>query len=354
MSNQNQIIEGFLSSKERLLILYIQENDNITSNLKSTVLVDKKKNGKERPWRDKKVANVAYYELLEILELKKAERVSLCGDILEFHVSDEGEMKLAKAWFCKSPLCPMCNWRKSMKLSVQTTKVVTEVIQQKPKARWLFLTLTLKNVYDGEQLDHILKQMAEGFRRLMMYKKVKKNMVGFMRSTEVTVNLKDGSYNQHMHVLLCVESTYFKGSENYIEQEEWTNLWKKAMKLDYVPVVHVEAVRDKKRKELSELLPPGVQSAIQETAKYSVKDCDYLTGNHERDLEVVQDLETGLYRKRMISYGGLLKQVHKELNLDDAEDGDLVHIDDEKDEVQQKAYSVVAFWNWEKQNYFIE
>ncbi|WP_234417229.1 protein rep [Lysinibacillus sp. 2017] len=40
--------------------------------------------------------------------------------------------------------------------------------------------------------------------------------------------------------------------------------------------------------------------------------------------------------------------------LDDAEDGDLVHIDDEKDEVQQKAYSVVAFWNWEKQNYFIE
>lgn len=30
----------------------------------------------------------------------------------------------------------------------------------------------------------------------------------------------------------------------------------------------------------------------------------------------------------MISYGGLLKEVHKELNLDDAEDGDFVHIDD--------------------------
>lgn len=45
----------------------------------------------------------------------------------------------------------------------------------------------------------------------------------------------------------------------------------------------------------------------------------------------------------MISYGGLLKHVHKELNLDDAEDGDLVHIDYEKYEVQQKAYSVVLF-----------
>ena len=31
-----------------------------------------------------------------------------------------------------------------------------------------------------------------------------------MRSTEVTVNENDGSYNQHMHVLLCVENAYFK------------------------------------------------------------------------------------------------------------------------------------------------
>jgi plasmid rolling circle replication initiator protein Rep len=31
-----------------------------------------------------------------------------------------------------------------------------------------------------------------------------------MRSTEVTVNKNDGSYNQHMHVLLCVENAYFR------------------------------------------------------------------------------------------------------------------------------------------------
>jgi Replication protein. len=39
-----------------------------------------------------------------------------------------------------------------------------------------------------------------------------------------------------------------------------------------------------------------------------VKDADYLTGNLENDLEVVKDLEEGLYRKRMIAYGGLLKK----------------------------------------------
>lgn len=238
-----------------------------------------------------------------------------------------------------------------MKRSIQTTKIVEEVIRQKPKARWLFLTLTVKNVFDGEQLDVSLKAMAEGFRRLMLYKKIKKNMVGFMRSTEVTVNKKDGSYNQHMHVLMCVESAYFNTKGAYLSQVDWTNLWQKAMKLDYIPVVHIEAVKNKKRNQEKEVT--AIQAAVQETAKYSVKDSDYLTGNLENDLEVVKDLEEGLYRKRMISYGGLLKEVHKQLNLDDVEDGDLIRVDDEDSDVEEKAYSIVAQWNWKAQNYFI-
>lgn len=329
------------------------QNNNIETSDKSTPdeLIDKTKNGKVRPWREKKIANVGYFELLEILQFKKAERVRECGEVLEFDITHEGRMKLAKAWFCKSPLCPMCNWRKTMKRNIQTTKIVEEVIRQKPKARWLFLTLTVKNVFDGDQLDKSLKKMAQGFNRLMKYKKVKQNMIGFMRSTEVTVNEKDGSYNQHMHVLLCVESSYFKDSDNYIAQKEWTSLWQKAMKLDYVPVVHIEAVKNKKRNKEKEVT--AIQAAVQETAKYSVKDSDYLTGNVVNDLEVVKDLEEGLYRKRMIAYGGLLKEMHKKLNLDDVEDGDLVRVDDEDSDIEEKAYSIVAQWNWKAQNYFI-
>ncbi|WP_460898733.1 protein rep, partial [Staphylococcus aureus] len=60
-----------------------------------------------------------------------------------------GERKLYRVWFCKSRLCPMCNWRRAMKHGIQSQKVVAEVIKQKPTVRWLFLTLTVKNVYDG-------------------------------------------------------------------------------------------------------------------------------------------------------------------------------------------------------------
>ena len=54
-------------------------------------------------------------------------------------------------------------------------------------------------------------------------------------------------------------------------------------------------------------------------------------------------------RKRMLSYGGLLKQKHKILNLDDAEDGNLINTSDEDKttDEEEKAHSITAIWNFE-------
>src|SRR5699024_2512123 len=110
----------------------------------------------------------------------KAERVRDCAEILEYKLDIEtSEMNLFKVWFCKSRLCPMCNWRRTMKHGIQTQKVIAGVIKQKPKARWLFLTLSVKNVYDGAALNESLSAMTKGFNRMMKYKKVAKNMIGF-------------------------------------------------------------------------------------------------------------------------------------------------------------------------------
>src|SRR5699024_12377655 len=97
--------------------------------------------------------------------------------------------------------------------------------KQKPTARWLFLTWTVRNVYDGTELNKSVSDMSNGFNRMMKYKKINKNLGGFIRATEVTVNNIDNSYNQHMNVLLCVESTYYKNIVNYIDQVQWTGLW---------------------------------------------------------------------------------------------------------------------------------
>src|SRR5699024_12475746 len=119
--------------------------------------------------------------------------------ILEYKQNREtGERKLYRVWFCKSRLCPMCNWRRAMKHGIQSQKVVAEVIKQKPTVRWLFLTLTVKNIYDGEDLNKSLSDIAQGFRRMMQYIRLDKNHVGFMRATEGAINMQDYSVNQHI------------------------------------------------------------------------------------------------------------------------------------------------------------
>src|SRR5699024_12849113 len=99
-----------------------------------------------------------------------------------------------------------------------------------------------------------------------------------MRATEVTVNKTDNSYNQHMHVLLCVENTYFKNTENYVDQKKWTAFWHKAMKLDYDPVFDIRAIKPKNNDK------SDIDSAIDATSKYSVKEIDFMTDEDEKNL----------------------------------------------------------------------
>lgn len=331
---------------------FMQNNNSIEQNKQQAeeTLKDISKNGKERPWREKKIDNLKYAEYLEVLKFKKAFNVKDCAEVLEFKPTDTGHLKLYRTWFCKSKLCPLCNWRKSMRQTNQTIQILEEIIKRHPTARFLFLTLTTKNAVDGSDLKNKLTEMTNAFNKLMKYKKINKNLIGFLRTTEVTVNKKDGTYNQHMHVLICVNQKFFRGKENYINQKEWTEFWKRALKINYTPIVHVQSVKENKKKDTE------IISAIKETAKYSVKSADYLKNNFEKNLKVVEDLEIGLHAKRLISYGKLFKTVHKELNLEDEENLNLIQTDD-KDEISDEeilANSIVAKWNYKKQNYFYE
>ncbi|MBR0604455.1 protein rep, partial [Bacillus safensis] len=136
-----------------------------------------------------------------------------------------------------------------MKNSSQLKQIIAEAVARGPKGRFLFLTLTVKNAHSAEELKVSLRALTKAFNKLTRYKKVTKNLLGYLRSTEITVNEQDGSYNQHLHVLLFVKSSYFTGdSVNYVTQAEWTDLWQRALKVDYEPVVHVQAVKANKRK----------------------------------------------------------------------------------------------------------
>src|SRR5699024_9804119 len=106
-----------------------------------------------------------------------------------------------------------------------------------------------------------------------------------MLVTTVTVNNIYKSYNQYIYVLVCVEINYFYNTENYVKQKQWIQFWKRAMKLDYDPNVKVQMIRPKNKHK------SDIKSAIDETAKYPVKDTDFMTDDEERNLQRVADME---------------------------------------------------------------
>ena len=305
------------------------------------ILVDKNSRGKERDWRGRKILSLKLADIFKELQYKKTfvERVISCGDTLQFIQNQDGNLKLYQAYFCKNKLCPMCNWRRSMKYSYQTSRIVDEAIKQSPKGRFLFLTLTVKNV-EGQALNSTISQLTKSFDRLFKRAKVQRNLLGYLRSVEVTHNENDKTYHPHIHVLMMVRPSYFQSKKDYITQKEWSDMWSQSLKVDYIPMIDIRTVKETGK---------GLRGAVLETAKYPTKPIKLDIENKQ----VVDDLYNGLYRKRQLGYGGLFKTIKKQLALDDAENGDLVHTSEDKENIS-KGTEIVAIWNASKQNYYLK
>jgi len=125
---------------------------------KQAVFVDKRPNGKVNDWDGKKKQNEHYSKILDELNYLKVKRVSMCANFLRFKETNTGHLKLYQTWFCKSRLCPICSWRRSILHGYQVKKIVTEAVRREPNGRWLFLTLTTKNTKNENELsDEITK-----------------------------------------------------------------------------------------------------------------------------------------------------------------------------------------------------
>lgn len=71
-----------------------------------------------------------------------------------------------------------------------------------------------------------------------------------------------------------------------------------------------------------------------------MKDTDVIRGNEviEENLDTAYYLDGALASRRLIGYGGILKEIHQELNLSDAEDGVLIRIEEEDNEITNDAF----------------
>jgi plasmid rolling circle replication initiator protein Rep len=308
-------------------------------NTKEVILKDINKNGKDNNWKGRKEDNLNLAQSYKRLGFKKYYRVADCSTFLEFrYFLDTGEKKLNRANFCKVRLCPMCSWRRSLKIFGQVSKVM-DYVEEKYNYKYIFLTLTVKNCF-GEDLKSTLDHMTDSFNRMTRRKAFKQSIKGYFRSLEITYNKECNTYHPHFHLLLAVNKSYFKDTKIYLTQEDWTDLWKSSLRVEYTPIVDVRRLRENKGKEVAEVAKYTVKSE-----DFIIKDEEHGTINKKLTDEVVKTLDLALHRKRLVSFGFIFKKVHKKLNLDDPEDANLVNTDNDEN-LRNDLMSVILRYQW--------
>jgi plasmid rolling circle replication initiator protein Rep len=224
----------------------------------------------------------------------------------------ESRLRLRAARFCRVRHCPVCQWRRSMMWQARFLKALPAIEQAHPSARWLFLTLTVRNM-PVQELRQSLQEMNRAWNRLRLRHEFVSNVQGWIRTTEVTRG-RDDSAHPHFHCLLMVRPSYF--GKGYVTQSRWADLWRECARLDYQPSVHITAVKPKPGMSESPM-----RRAVYETLKYSVTPEDMM------DREWLLELTKQVHRLRFIASGGALKNVLREADESDedlmlAEDGE--------------------------------
>ena len=157
------------------------------------------------------------------------------------------------------------------------------------------------------------------------------------------------------------ESPLFKAgsvkSRYYIKRDRWLEMWQEATKQPEITQVDVRKLKPSQKtyKGIDPLL-----LAFAELSKYAVKDWSiprkelerlskqskpitrnieghaWLRKSPQETAAIVKKLQAALYRRRLIHYGGVLKDIKRELKLKDGEDdgSDLVNESDRQTKCQ--------------------
>ena len=235
-----------------------------------------------------------------------SDRITFCAQLLDFRLvpdANEGayRLKLASARLCHCRQCTICIWRRSLMYKARAYKALPEVIADYPTARYLFMTLTVRNCAVGDLRD-TLKWMNKSFARLADLKQWP--ALGYLKTTEVT-RARDGvSAHPHFHVLLAVKPSYF--GVNYIRKTEWIQTWKKSLRVDYSPILDVQAIK-----------PDGSPVALlAEIVKYQTKPNDLIFADREWFLEYTRQI----HGTKAFALGGVFREYFRELEREPTEE----------------------------------
>lgn len=284
----------------------------------------------------------------------RSERVGKCATYLAFlqcQNSSEHPKKLTASNFCRDRLCPQCQQRRSARQFAVSVQLGHELLRRHPSFKFIFLTLTVPNV-SLDKLEHTITHILQSWHRLMMRSEIKRAVKGYMRTLEITYNRQRNDWHPHIHAALVVQQSYFT-SRDYIKRDRWLQMWQEATRQPEITQVDIRVLKPNKKAHNG--IDP-VLLAFAELSKYAVKDWSvprkeleklskqskamtrdveghaWLRKSRQETAVIVEKLQAALYRRRLVHYGGLLKEIKREMKLKDGEDegSDLINTSGEK------------------------
>ena len=286
-------------------------------------------------------------------ELKYQDSLRQCGTWLHFDSCPTGhEKKLRQANFCGKRLCPICQWRRTVRMAQELWECLHAYFDDNPKDRLILVTLTVPNV-KAKDLGYTVTHLFESYQRLIKRKEVNKICKGFYRTLEVTYNDARDDYHPHIHALFCVPSNYF--TENYIKQDRWLELWQESTRDKSITQIDVRAVN---RGATENGLNGNKNGVFREVSKYAVKTSDFLkdTVDDDKKIEVLLTYAFALHKRKLQAFGRDLLDYRKRLHLEkknpqDEEKTDLTDYSDCACSICNSKY-VHEIFNWQKNVYF--
>lgn len=292
------------------------------------------------PWVERRKKTVMLAQIYEKAGyIPYAERAGSCATWLQFYAMSDGSKTLSAANFCDLRLCPMCIARRAKRNALKLTRIM-DAVEAERKCRFIFLTLTVKNC-DGQELGGTIKALLRGWFKLVRHREVDRAVGGWFRALEVTRNRKTKKYHPHLHAILAVPQSYFDfDSGLFISQKSWRNHWQLAAGLDYDPSVRISTTKARGGCD------SATRSATVEAAKYATKDSEYIDPklSMESAVKIVSDYTEALFRKRLTAFGGWMKDAAKLFDADNLDNGDLVHVDDNK--IREDIADYIETYNW--------
>lgn len=259
-----------------------------------------------------------------------ADRIKDCSQLLDFRLVPNSDgayrLKLSSARMCHTRTCQVCAWRRSLMYKARAYKALPKFISDYPRTRYAFMTLTCKNC-EIDELRNAIKHLNQSFARLTKLKDWPG--IGYIKTVETTRGKDGSSAHPHLHVLLALEPSYY--SRHYLSKKRWIELWKQSLRVDYKPILDVQAIK-------VDDSPVGL---LAEIIKYQAKPSSLTYATKEWFLEYTNQI----HGTKAFALGGVFKKYFKELEKEET-DEEMIGNDNESE--VNEGHLMFGWKQWEK------